>query len=68
LAEAVPGEGGDGDGDDGGGARGGAVVVEEGGGKTSKVRAKPEEGFDGNESVRRREVSVARTVVGGSFS
>jgi hypothetical protein len=67
LAEAVPGEGGDGDGDDGGGARG-AVVVEEGGGKTSKVRAKPEEGFDGNESVRRREDSVARTVVGGSFS
>lgn len=38
------------------------------GGKMSRVRAKPELGFEGNESVCRREVSVAWTVVGGSFS
>lgn len=39
-----------------------------GGGKISKVRAKPEVGFEGKESVRRREGSVASTVLGGSFS
>ncbi len=35
--------------------------VEDAGGKIKRVLAYPEEGFDGKESVERREFSVART-------
>ncbi len=38
--------------------------MEDAGGKIKRVLAYPEEGFDGKESVERRESSVARTEEG----